>query len=370
MHIGIDASRAAIDMRAGTGHYSLHVIRALLALEGSQQHNFTLYFNQPPGERLFPEQSNCALKTMPCARLWTHFCLSREMLTNAPDVLFVPAHVVPLIHPRRSVVTIHDLGYLYYPEAHPTLERWYLKQSTAWNARSATRIIADSEHTKQDIVRHLNVPPERVSVVYLAPSAEFRPDVDLREVASLLNRYGIDREYILYVGPLHARKNVGRLVEAFALLRQRGRVNPRLVIAGRKGWIPGEITRLLPTVGDSVTLMGFVSPEELPLLYAGAGVFVMPSLFEGFGLPVLEAMACGTPVIASNATSLPEVAGDAALLINPESAEEIASALEKVLADKTLQKELSEKGLERARQFTWQRAAADTMAVLEEAHSS
>ncbi|MFH1486891.1 MAG: glycosyltransferase family 1 protein [Chloroflexota bacterium] len=371
MHIGIDASRATPEQRMGTENYSLHLIRNLLALQReTPEHKLTLYFNQPPAPGLFPEQANCETKVMPRRHLWTHARLSWEMLRHAPDVLFVPAHVLPVIHPKRSVVTIHDLGYLRYPGAHPFRQRLYLKLSTAHNARAATRIIAISENTKRDIVHYLKTDPDRIRVIPLAASEEFRPDIDLKEVATLLHRYSIDREYILYVGPLHARKNVLRLIDALALLKTEKGAQPRLVIAGKKGWIPKEVMRHIAPVADSITLTGFISPQELPLFYAGASAFVMPSLFEGFGLPVLEAMACGTPVIAARSSSLPEVAGDAALMVDPESVRDIADAIERLAGDKELQRELRQKGLARAKQFSWQRTAAETMALLEEVASS
>lgn len=371
MHIGIDASRAAIKHRTGTENYSYHLIRSLLELsnpdpEGQAEHRYTLYFNTAPEAGLLPSVPYCQTKMMPFPRLWTHGRLSWEMLWHRPDTLFVPAHVLPIIHPRRSVATIHDLGYLYYPETYGRTERRYLAWSTAHNARTASHIIADSIATKEDIVKHLGVDPSKITVVYPAASEEFRPDIDDREVAALKSYLGIEGDYFLYVGTLRPRKNVPRLLEAYARLRRRRQIDARLVLAGRKDWLPQHMLERLDGIMDSVTITGFFPPEQLPFLIKGAMALIIPSLFEGFGMTALEAMACGTPVIAADTSSLPEVVGDAGILVNPLSVESIAEGMAQVAYSPRLREELRARGLSRARDFSWEKAARQVMAVLEQ----
>jgi glycosyltransferase involved in cell wall biosynthesis len=362
--IGIDASRASAAQRTGTENYSLFLIRALLELDGTNQ--YLLYFNQPPQPQLFPAQPNATLHALPFPRLWTHVRLSWEMAAHAPDVLFVPAHVLPLVHPRCSVVTVHDLGYLYYPQAHTRGARWYLNWSTRYNARAATHLIADSQATRRDLLTHCGVAQDKVSVVYPGYDPQFMPVRDDTRLCEVRARYGLPASYMLYVGTLQPRKNLARLVAAFAALVAQG-TPADLALAGKKGWLYDALFAQVRQLGleTRVHFVGYVPQEELPALLSGAQVFVLPSLYEGFGLPVLEAMACGTPVICSNTSSLPEVAGDAALLVNPDDTDQLASAMRRILADGGLRRDLAQKGLAQVKHFSWTRCAQETLAILE-----
>lgn len=365
MHIGIDASRATSPERTGTEAYSLHLLRHLLALDG--RNRYTLYFNRPAAPGILPRDVHCQWRVMPFPRLWTHLRLSWEMALHPPDLLFVPSHVLPLVHPARSVVTIHDLGYLYYPEAYPAADWHYLHLSTAYNARFSSHIIADSEATKKDILKWLGVPAEKVTVIYPGVGEEFRPLADGSEIEALKARYGVGGGYLLYVGTLQPRKNLARLLEAYAKARHQGAVQEKLLLAGRPGWNFARLYNHLHGQEGDVVLSGFFPSEDLPLLYAGATAFLFPSLFEGFGIPVLEAMASGTPVMAARAASLPEVVGDAALLVDPLDVEGMAEAICRLVRDQELRTELSRKGLEQAGRFTWRRAAEQILDVLERA---
>jgi len=223
MRIGIDASRATAARRTGTENYSLHLIRALLALDGP--HEFRLYFNQPPPPDLFPV--DVEQRVIPFPRLWTHVRLSWEMARQAPDLLFVPSHVLPLIHPRRSVVTVHDLGYHYYPETHTLSQNLYLRASTRFNARAAARLVADSEATRRDLMRYYGTPGDKISVVYPGRDESLAPVRDAALLAAVRERYGLRGSYLLYVGTLHPRKNLARLVQAFGALGPGGPVERR-----------------------------------------------------------------------------------------------------------------------------------------------
>ena len=363
MLIGIDASRSVAEKRTGTENYSLNLIRHLLASGG--EHRYRLYFNRPPSREL--RITSYELRIMPFPRLWTHLRLSWEIARRPPDLLFVPAHILPIVHPRRSVVTIHDLGYLYYPQAHRLLDRLYLDLSTRYNAHAAAHLIADSSATKRDLIERYGSKPDKISVVYPGyDETTFRPVRDEEAIEIIKARYGITDDYILFVGTLQPRKNLTRLIEAFSNLQSQIS-NLQLVIAGKKGWLYEDIFRQVEELGleGKVVFTDYVPEGDLPALLSGARLFVFPSLYEGFGLPVLEAMACGTPVVCSNTSSLPEVAGNAALLVDPLDVEELAAAMERVLGDEELRAGLIERGFEQTRRFSWEKCARETLSVLE-----
>jgi glycosyltransferase involved in cell wall biosynthesis len=386
-HIGIDASRIAVAARTGTEHYTYELLAALARCD--RRTRYTLYCNQPPAT-LPPLGPNFGLRRIPFPRLWTHARLSAELLAHAPDVLFVPAHVLPLGAPlrrgTRTVVTIHDLGYLHFPEAHTRAHRLYLRLSTLWSAHAATQLIAVSSATRDDLVRLARVPATKIAVVHHGLSERFRPVEDLATITTVLERYGLreretgrpgDQEtplaYFLYVGTIQPRKNLMRLIEAFAQVTQATDpnlqstiCNLKLVIAGKRGWLTESIERRAAELGvsEQVRFAGYVADDDLPALLSGALAFVFPSLYEGFGMPVLEAMACGAPVLASNTSSLPEVAGDAALLVDPADTTALAGGLTRLAVDAELRAELHARGLARAAAFTWDRCAAETLAVL------
>ncbi|MBK9711814.1 MAG: glycosyltransferase family 4 protein [Kouleothrix sp.] len=381
MQIGIDASRVAVAARTGTEHYTYELLAALARRD--RRSRYTLYCNQRPAA-LPPLGANFALRRIPFPRLWSHARLSAELLLRPPDTLFVPAHVLPLGAPlarrMRTVVTIHDMGYLHFPEAHTPAQRLYLRLSTAWSARAATRLIAISGATRDDLVRYAGARPEKIAVIHHGVSPRFRPVEDTAAIEEAMRRYGIAGAYLLYVGTVQPRKNLARLIEAFAqtlqIVERRLQIddphlqsticNLQLVIAGKRGWLTEAIERRAAELGvaDRVVFAGYVADDDLPALLSGALAFVFPSLYEGFGMPVLEAMACGAPVLAANTSSLPEVAGGAALLVDPADTGAIADGLARLSADAGLRADLRARGRERAAAFTWDRCAEQTLRVL------
>ena len=368
MLIGIDASRATTAHRTGTETYSLHLIRALISLGSG--HRFRLYTNgatDVPGTSEVPG-TWFEIRTIPFPRLWTHLRLSAEMLHRPPDVLFVPAHVLPLIHPRRSVATVHDVGYLFYPEAHPPADRRYLDWSTGWNARRSAAVLADSAATKADLVRAYGVDAAKVHVVYLGRDEALAPVRDPAELARVRARYGIGERYLLYVGTLQPRKNLARLVDAFTRLAgDPALTGVQLVLAGKPGWLADDLAPRVARLGlaGRVLFPGYIADADLPALLSGALAFAFPSLYEGFGIPVLEAQSCGVPVMTSNNSSLPEVAGDAALLVDPHDVDAIAEAMRRLVTDDALRAELVRRGFENVKRFSWEKCARETLAVLE-----
>jgi glycosyltransferase involved in cell wall biosynthesis len=263
---------------------------------------------------------------------------------------------------------VHDLTFMRYPEHAPPGLVSYLNEAVPRSVRRARLILADSESTRRDLIEMLQTPPDKVRVVYAGVGSEFRPVTDVVALAAVKTRYQLAQPFILTVGTLQPRKNHLRLVQAFSRVAAAHR-DVRLVIAGGKGWsydeTAAEIARL--NLGDRVIFPGFVSEEDLAAVYSLARALAFPSLYEGFGLPVLEAMACGTPVVCANASSLPEVAGDAAVLVDPLDVDGLAEALERVLDDDVLRQELIRRGHERAARFTWAAAANALLAAYCEA---
>ncbi|MCP4424064.1 MAG: glycosyltransferase family 4 protein, partial [Chloroflexi bacterium] len=266
---------------------------------------------------------------------------------------------------RPTVVTVYDLSFMHFPEAFPAAQRLYLTSQTRHACRRASRVIAISESGRQDIRRFFGTPQERIDVVYPGVDGAYRP-LPLEDVVAFRRRQGLPERFILHVGTLQPRKNISTLIEAFSQTAPR---DAALVLAGGKGWLFDEIFGQVKALGvqDRVRFTGYVPDEDLPLWYNAASLLVFPSLYEGFGMPVVEAMACGTPVAASDASSIPEAAGEAALLFNPQDVAELGDRIMAVLRDPYLAATMREKGLKQAQKFSWQRAGRETAVVYRKA---
>jgi glycosyltransferase involved in cell wall biosynthesis len=311
------------------------------------------------------------LRVIPSRRLWTIGRLSLEMVVKPPDVLFVPAHSLPPVLPRASVTTIHDLGYLHFPGEHPPVTRWLRRESNRWSARRATRVIAISEATRDDLFRFDHINPDRITVVHHGRAPWFQPIHDPTQIAVVRSRHGLDRPYFLFIGTLQPRKNLERLLAAFDTVAAE-RPDLLLALVGAAGWQPDRLQSALARVRarDRIRLLGYVDDADLPPLLSGSLGLAFPSLYEGFGLPALEAMACASPVLTSNTSSLPEVVGDAGLLVDPLDVRAIADGLRRLAGDAAFRRDLGERGLARSAAFTWERAARETLAVLNTAYQS
>jgi glycosyltransferase involved in cell wall biosynthesis len=286
-----------------------------------------------------------------------------------PDVLFLPFPFPIYVKPMRLAVTVHDVIPLLFPLPSRSPSAWAFRQAYSSSLRRADLILADSEYSKGDIVSVCGISPERIVVAHLAFDRDaFMPaPVGSSQPESVLVRYGIRQPYVLHVGKMEPRKNLVRLVQAYRLLLERRKdFSLQLVLCGGQLWGCEELNRLVrqAALQGKVILTGVVPPHELPVLHRRAACFAMPSLYEGFGVPPLEAMASGVPVMCSNRSSLPEIAGDAALYFDPESLEEMSAAMERILADSALREQLVERGLMRARQFSWDKCAAKTLFAL------
>jgi glycosyltransferase involved in cell wall biosynthesis len=256
-------------------------------------------------------------------------------------------------------VTVHDLGYLHFPEAHLPRQRWYLDRSTRWHTRTAAHLLADSAATKRDLVEKYRANSDKITVAYpgLDPSVK-RVD-DPVKIAHVKAKYNLEGDYLLYLGTIQPRKNLQRLITAFLQLPTS---NLQLLIAGKPGWYADELLR---QANDRIKFVGYVAAADKNALLSGSTAFVFPSLYEGFGFPVLEAMACGVPVLCSNTSSLPEVAGEAAMLVNPLEMDDIGRGLREVTTNEDLRRTLIERGYQQAPKFTWQACAAAVLNVFE-----
>ncbi len=369
--IGVDASRAMRVRRTGTERYSLEIIRHLLGLPSA--HRWRLYTDVVPPDGLFPMRDGVELCVLPARRMWTHRALAREVARRPPDVLFVPAHVLPfrasfVWTKPPSVVTVHDLGYRHVPEGHTQRQRLYLELSTRWNARQARRVIAVSQSTARDLQHFYGTRQDKICVVHEAPFAT-PAVVDAVATQAIRERYGLARSYALYVGTIQPRKNLARLIDAYAKLGGQHDVGWELVLAGGRGWLSESLYAQVEALGlsERVRFLGYVPDADLTALYNGAFCFCYPSLFEGFGLPILEAQQQGVPVMTANNSAIPEVAGDAALLVDPMDVDAIAEAMLRLSQDEALREELIAKGHENVKRFSWEKAARETLAVLERA---
>ncbi|MBU1131715.1 glycosyltransferase family 4 protein [Patescibacteria group bacterium] len=371
MLIGIDASRANKDKKTGVEWYSYHLIEEFKKID--RENRYFLYTNVPLRGKLSVCPPNFEEKILkwPIPRSWTIGRLSLEMKfgKEIPDVLFVPAHTLPLLNPKKSVVTIHDIGFEHFPEAYHWADKLYHKLIIQLIKRSASKIISVSKYTKDDIVKTYKIPAKKIEVVLNGFDDE-NYKVSAQGKNILKEKCKIDFPYILFIGRLELKKNIPRLVEAFAKFKLK---NPddrhKLVLIGTRGLTFPLVEEQMKKfkIENEIIFPGWVSDDDLPIFLNNADLFVFPSIFEGFGIPVLEAMACGCPVICSNSTSLPEAAGEAALLFDPADVDEIVSRMEQVLLNPVVAESLEIKGFERAKNFSWKKCAEQTLKILTEA---
>ncbi|MHB8682768.1 MAG: glycosyltransferase family 4 protein [Dehalococcoidia bacterium] len=371
MRIAIDATSIP-PKPAGAGVYAIELVRAL-AERGERGDGYAVFARGGWFEEIARGRKNWRVEhvrapSRPRRTAWEQTRLPGRLRALGIDVLHSTHHTLPLAPMRcRRVVTVHDVTFFRIPARYPPARRLYMQASTRLAAAVADAIIVPSRAVRDDVLRALGVAASKVRVVYEAPAARFVP-VDREHAAAIMGAYGIDAPYILSVGSLEPGKNRARLIRAVHALHGEG-FRQRLVVVGQRAWRFEEELALVGELGmeGRVVFPGYVRDEHLPALYAGADAFALPALYEGFGLPVVEAMACGTPVLTSNTGATAEVAGDAALLVDPLSAGAIRDGLRALLSDAALREDLRARGLRRAAEFSWRRAADETLAVYESA---
>lgn len=375
MRIAIDL-RIAHAQKTGIGVYANCLAKHLLAIDEANVYHDIILHDQIVD---FPvDHANLSFwltrvsgKHRLLRELWEFIYLPWKLRTKRIDVYHGPNNVIPFWANCAMVVTIHDLNAFLFSDTNSKLSLWRWKPLIWLSAKKATLIITDSNSTKNDVISILNVSAERVRVVYLALDEKvltYKRQEDI--VRKTREKYRLRDRFVLFVGALNPRKNLVRLLEAFDILSRQIAHDHQLVIAGKKGWLYDDIFRAVKRLNleDKVVFTGYVEDRDLPALYSAASLTVYPSMYEGFGFPILESMACGTPVVAANVSSIPEVADEAAILVNPTDVAELARAMHLALTDANLRQSLIRKGLERVRNFSWQETAHKTLEVYQEAY--
>ena len=372
MRVCIDVS-AAVHRRAGLGRYAHELVRALVA---QGKHEYTAFYHQrgqahldPPIDALLQRTTRLSVKPWRLVTMLAHFSgLPQDGMFPGADIFHATEHLLPRLHHIRSVFTLHDLIFRFDPGSHLPLNRIYLNLMMPRFLRAADVVISVSECSKRDAINLYGTPEEKIHVVPEGVDARFTPSDDPIRLAQVREKYKLPERYVLFVSTIEPRKNLPVLFDALALRREQGLEMWPLVVVGKLGWLYEPILNRITGLGlqDWIFQTGFVADEDLPVLYSAAALHVMPSRYEGFGLSVLEAMACGTPVVCSNTSSLPEVAGQAALLVPPDDIRGWAEAISRLWNDDLLRARLRERGLAQAAHFTWQNAARETLAIYEQ----
>lgn len=371
MKIAIQAADLDASRIDGTRVYIHNLLKHFGALDSSSE--FFIYHRKFFNPELIPPNfSNYRVIKKDFPFLWTQICFARQLQKDAPDVLWMPMHNIPLFRGKgiKTVVTIHDLAYKYFPRHFPLGTLLKINLLSHWAIRKSDRIIAVSESTKRDILKfYPNIPEKKIRVIHHGFDGEvFERERDMQRERELKEKLGIRGEYILYSGALQPRKNIPRLVEAFELLKRETASKLQLVLLGEKAWLWKNLTRRVERSAykEDIILPGKAAFEEIGHIVRGATLYVFPSLYEGFGIPILEAMAAGVPVIAADNSSLREVGGEAAVYFQARDERELLHRMREILSSETLREELVSKGKKQAGKFSWEKCARETLEYLSE----
>ncbi len=378
MRIWIDGYEANVVQRLGSSQVAFELLRNLEKLDSDKigvdkKNDYLILLPSPPLGDLPKERLGWKYKILKPKRLWTRFVLPLALYSakQKPDLIFSPTHYIPRFSPVKRVAVIFDLAYLHFPEMFNQKDLWQLKNWTNFSLENADHILTISNFSKKDIIKQYSYSPEKITVVYPGYDKEiFKPINDQKKIQQVLKKHSIEYSYIIYIGTIQPRKNLLRLIEAFARIEG----DLQLVIVGkttggeREGWKFKEILEAPDKLGvrEKVKFLGFVATEELPYLLSGSLGFVLPSLWEGFGIPVLEAMACGTAVITSSVSSLPEVVGKAGMMVDPYSEDQIEQAIRTLVSDKKLRDKYSKVGLIQAQKFSWEKTTKTILKAFEQ----
>jgi len=361
--VALDASRSDNAQPTGTEHYSRQLLRALVAANHRRERPYalTLYTRRAAQVQDIPRGA-AELAPIPFPRLWTHLRFAAALWRMRPDITFVPAHSLPLFFPGNGIVTVHDLGYKHFPQAHTATQRALLDISTGHSQRRAALVLADSHATADDLQRFYGTPLRKIRVVY--PGVELHAPHSPDAVAAVRAKYELPARYFCFIGTLQPRKNIVRIVQAFRRWQAaQGDGETALVLAGKRGW---RFDARWLQGAHNLRRLEYVPEEHKAALLAGALALVFPSLYEGFGFPAVEAMMVGTPVIASDSSSLREIVADSGLLVDPLEVEDIAAAMSRISSDSSLRAALAQRGRARAVQFRWDAAAQQVLRAFQE----
>jgi glycosyltransferase involved in cell wall biosynthesis len=369
MIIGIDGNEANVQKRVGIGEYAYELLRNFsLSNSTTQDLKFIIYLKDKPLVHMPKGSDNWKYRILKPGKLWTQWRLPIDLYMNnpKPDVFFTPSHYAPRFSPVPTVISVMDLAYIYFPKLFNNKDLHQLSKWTSYSVKNAKKILTISKSSKNDIIKEYKVPSSKVVVTYPGIKDTDTLEPNIYGMNQIKAKYNLSDKYVLFVGTLQPRKNITKLIEAFSLIS--GKEDLQLVIVGRKGWMFEEILSAPQkySVENKIKFLENINNEELRILYKHALCLVLPSLYEGFGLPVLEAMQEGCPVIASNVSSLPEAGGDACLYINPNNSSDIAEKIEKLIGNEKLRQDLIKKGKIQVAKFNWEKTARETLKVLEE----
>ena len=365
MIVAIDASRANTDQPTGVEQYALQTIQELKTIL-PETISVVLYSRESLRGKLAELPPNWTSKVLhwPPKRFWTQIRLSFEMLVNRPDVLFVPAHVFPIVRPQKTVMTVHDIAAHRFPESYNLFERWYSLWSARYAAHTLWKIITPSEFTKQELVDVFHADPEKIFVTPLGVDPAYKNHIETSHTHELLQKYHITKPFIMSLGRLEEKKNTSAIINAFDIVKKKHDI--QLVLAGKQGYGYDKIKdriRLSPYASDIIET-GWIEQQEAVALLDNAHIFVFPSLYEGFGLPVLEAFSCGVAVVASRGNSLEEIGEGAAIYVSAHDSDELAESIQKLLTDRELRAQLIELGYKRVKNYTWKKTAELTARIV------
>jgi len=363
MKVGID-SRLPYYQMGGISQYILHLLPALAAIDG--ENTYQIFHSRKDQKNYTPgNATNFQRKRLytPCHHRIERWSLGIELLPQRLDLYHSPDFIPPAFGPQKRIITVHDLNFLHYPDFLTSESRRYYLDQIEWAVNEADHIIADSEHTRRDLVEILGVPEDRVSTVYLAANPIYQETRSPEEIDRVLQRYNLLPGFVLFVGTISPRKNVDSLLKAYEKLQNETQVRVPLILVGGRGWLSDDVFTEIERLSTRFDIRHLenVPDYDLSCLYSSAGVLTLPSYYEGFGLPVLEAMHCGCPVISSNCGSLPEIVGEAGVLLNPDDLEGWTSSIRELMLDKEKREIAESKGRAQALSFSWSRAAAETL---------
>jgi glycosyltransferase involved in cell wall biosynthesis len=366
MIIGIDGNEANVEKKVGIGEYAFELLTQFEKFKTANL-KFQIFLKSAPLSDMPKEREGWRYRIIGPSKMWTRFALPLDLYFHSkrPDVFFSPSHYGPRFSPVKTAISIMDLSYIKFPYLFAKKDLYQLVNWTRASVNKAKRVFTISNSSRDDIIEAYGISEKNVIVTYPGVKKISSSKQKTLSMEDLTKKFGIKGKYILFVGTLQPRKNIEKLIEAFSKLSEK---NLQLVIVGKKGWLyePILASPAKYNVEDKVKFLDFVENEDLPSLYKNALCFVLPSLYEGFGLPVLEAMKYGCPVLISNVSSLPEAGGDAALYFDPENADEIAKTIEKVISDEKLRQDMIKKGYTQIKQFSWEKTAQKTLDVLQE----
>ncbi len=375
MRIGIDA-RGIYKELDGIGRFGMNLLKELARIDDFNE--YIIYKNSSINSIVNKSNFTEKIINIPRFTIREQIIMPAILKRDNLDIFHCLHNVLSIFYPKKSIVTIQDImvtRFLWFYEALPRIKKYtglfYFKLFVKLSVEKADKVIVTSKFTKKEVMRHLNVKDEKLKICGAAVDSAFKPFNDEALLNAVLEKYGICNPFILHVSNLKPYKNLRNLIYAYKLLSQKKSRYPKLVIAGHHKKYGTQIKEFTEKVGlkEKINFVGYVDKNDLPILMSKSLCFIFPSIYEGFGLPVLEAMACGTPVITSNTSSLPEIAGEAAILVNPYDTKEIADAIENLLSNEKLRKELISKGLEQVKLFSWEKCAKETLKVYQEVYN-